>query len=91
MTKRNFMISNQRLLESWKRYGVQPIEENETAFFEELKTAQFLVPINRKEKMRGKIARFLFIVSQDQKNFLPAFTDVHVNGINGLSIKKKLR
>ncbi len=74
------MISNQKLLESLKQYKTQPTEENETTFYEELITAQFLVPIDRtskEEKMRGKVARFLVIVSQDQENFLPAFTDIH--------------
>lgn len=80
MIKKNLLISNQRLMESWKRYKAQPTEENETAFYEELITAQFFVPIDRTskgEKMKGKVTRFLVIASQDQENFLPAFTDIH--------------
>ena len=80
MKNKGLMISNQRLLESWSRYKEHSSEENATAFFEELKTAYFFVPIDRtskEEKMSLKVTRFLILVSQKHNNFLPAFTDLH--------------
>ena len=44
------MITNEGLLESWKQYRAQLTEESETAFIEELRTARFLVPIDKKIK-----------------------------------------
>lgn len=80
MIKKNLFITNEGLLESWKQYKTQLTEESETAFIEELTSAQFLVPIDRtakEEKIRGKVTRFLILVTLEQKNFLPAFTDIH--------------
>ncbi|HML35979.1 MAG TPA: SseB family protein [Bacillota bacterium] len=80
MTKKNLLITNEGLLESWKQYRAQLTEESETAFIEELRTARFLVPIDKKikkEKTRGRVTRFLILVALEQKNFLPTFTDVH--------------
>ena len=80
MIKKNLFITNEGLLESWKQYKIQLTEESETAFIEELTSAQFLVPIDRtakEEKIRGKVTRFLILVTLEQKNFLPAFKDIH--------------